>query len=254
MAKLFKILFGLVGLLLLLAIIALFVIANNLGGIIKTGINDFGPDILGVPVSVDAVNVSLLGGTVRVSNLHVANPSGFSSSNIFELDEISLAVDLESLRREVIVIDSVVIDGAAVSAEQVGRNINLQVLANNLDSGSNSSGGGASASDTSEPVKIAIARFAFTNAEVAVSSDRLGDADIEMPDIALQDIGTAESGLTVDAATRAIMKPLMKRVIDELKKQALNKAVDKNIDKALDKALGDKAGEVKSLLKGLLKR
>ena len=60
MAKIIKGLLGLIGLLVVIAVIAAVVVANNLGGIIKSGINDHGASVVGVPVSVSDVAISLL--------------------------------------------------------------------------------------------------------------------------------------------------------------------------------------------------
>ena len=70
MAKIVKGLLGLIGLLVVIAVIAVVVVANNLGGIIKSGINDHGASVVGVPVSVSDVAINFLAGTASISDLH----------------------------------------------------------------------------------------------------------------------------------------------------------------------------------------
>lgn len=257
MPKVIKWLLYLLVFVLLLAAIALFVIANNLGKIIKTGINDYGPELLGVPLTLGSASVSLLDGKASLGDLRIANPQGFSSNNAFELKHIDLALDIQSLQNPVIVIDRIAINGAAVNAEQIGSKINLQVLQNKMSQASSgsapSSGSSRSDQDKSTLPKIAIAKFEFTDATASVKSDTLGEESVAIPSISLENIGTPENGLTPDSAAQAVMQPLMKKVIAEVKKQALDKVVDREIDKALDKALGDKAGQYKDKLKGLFK-
>lgn len=257
MPKVIKWLLYLLVFVLLLAAIALFVLANNLGKIIKTGINDYGPELLGVPLTLGSASVSLLDGKASLGDLRIANPQGFSSNNAFELKHIDLALDIQSLQNPVIVIDRIAINGAAVNAEQIGSKINLQVLQNKMSQASSgsapSSGSSSSDQDKSTLPKIAIAKFEFTDATASVKSDTLGEESVAIPSISLENIGTPENGLTPDSAAQAVMQPLMKKVIAEVKKQALDKVVDREIDKALDKALGDKAGQYKDKLKGLFK-
>ncbi|MDG2035350.1 MAG: hypothetical protein P8J42_01895, partial [Pseudomonadales bacterium] len=116
MAKIVKGLFGLIGFLVVILIIVAVVVANNIGGIVKEGINDHAESIVGVPVSVSDVEVSFLDGTAAISGLHVANPEGFSQPNAFELGRINVKLDMLSLIRPVVVIDRISIEGAKVFA------------------------------------------------------------------------------------------------------------------------------------------
>ena len=110
MAKIVKGLLGLIGLLVIIAVIAIVVVANNLGGIIKSGINDHGASVVGVPVSVSDVAINFLDGSASISDLHVGNPEGFSQSNAFELKRIDVELDLMSLTQPVVIIKRISID------------------------------------------------------------------------------------------------------------------------------------------------
>lgn len=254
MAKLFKGLLITVVMLLIIVAIGLFFVANNLGSIIKTGVNDHGAELIGVPVALGSADINLFEGRASLGNLMVANPAGFSAANAFEIKRIDVQLNLESLLEPVIVIDRIGIDGAVVNAEQKGTQTNLQVLKNKIDratKSANSSSASNQSDDGKTDPKIAIGLFEFNNASASVKSDRFGDKTVDIPSVSLNKIGTPENGLTPAAAAQAILQPLMKKVIAEVQRKALNDAVDKEIDKALDKALGDKAGKYKDKLKGL---
>lgn len=252
MAKLVKYLFGLIGLLVVIAVIAIVLVANNLGSIIKGGINDHGATVVGVPVSVSDVSISLLDGTAAISDLHVGNPEGFSQSNAFELKRVEIELDIRSLTQPVVVIDKIAIDGAQVFAEQVGTSTNLQVIKDNMASDASASSAAAPTSDASASAvpNVAIALFEFTQAKAVVTSQQFGEESVDVPNIVLEQIGTPEEGVTIESAAQSLMQPLMKKVIAEIQKQVL----DEQVDKALKKALGDKAGQYKEALKGLFKR
>lgn len=252
MTRLVKGLFSVIGLLFVIAVIAVIVVANNLGGIIKGGINDHGASVIGVPVSVSDVAISLLDGKASITDLHVGNPEGFSQSNAFELNRIDVELDLLSLTKPVVVINRISIDGAQVFAEQVGTTTNLQVIKDNMASDASASASAKPDSDTAESStpNVAIALFEFTDAKAVVKSQQFGEESVNVPNIVLQQIGSPEEGVTIESAAQSLMQPLMKKVIAEIQKQVL----DEQVDKAFKKALGDKAGQYKEALKGLFKR
>ena len=251
MAKIVKGLLGLIGLLVVIAVIAVVVVANNLGGIIKSGINDHGASVVGVPVSVSDVTINFLAGTASISDLHVGNPEGFSQSNAFELKRIDVELDLMSLTQPVVIIKRIAIEGAQVFAEQVGTTTNLQVIKDKMASDAADEPAVAeSASAESSTPNVAIAMFEFTEAKAVVKTQQFGEDSVDVPNIILQNIGTPEEGVTIKSAAQSLMQPLMKKVIAEIQKQVL----DEQVDKALKKALGDKAGQYKEALKGLFNR
>ena len=251
MAKIVKGLLGLIGLLVVIAVIAVVVVANNLGGIIKSGINDHGASVVGVPVSVSDVTINFLAGTASISDLHVGNPEGFSQSNAFELKRIDVELDLMSLTQPVVIIKRIAIEGAQVFAEQVGTTTNLQVIKDKMATdAANEPAVVESASAESSTPNIAIALFEFTEAKAMVKTQQFGEESVDVPNIVLQDIGTPEEGVTIKSAAQSLMQPLIKKVIAEIQKQVL----DEQIDKALKKALGDKAGQYKDAFKGLFNR
>lgn len=260
MLKVFKGLFLIIVLLVIIIAAASFYVVSNLSDLVKTGINEQAPAMLGVPVTVGSVDISLMDAKMSLGDLKVANPAGFSDANAFELKRIHIDLDRESLqallmsKTPVVVVDRILIDGAAVNAEQVGTRTNLQVLKDKISKATASSGGSSASSNSAETPNVAIGLFEFTNAKAMVSSDRLGDQSVDIPSVTLNNIGSPEKGIPLDSAAQAILQPLMKKVISQVQKEALNKAVDKEIDKALDKALGEKAGKYKDALKGLFKR
>ena len=261
MGKLVKWLLAAILVPLLVALVGAFIVAGNLGSLAKTAINEQGPALTGIELAVADVDVDLLGANAALQGLVVGNPPGYSDGNAFELRSISVALDRSSLERvaragslsaAVIVVDEIRIDGARVFAEHRGSGTNLQALQKQLaktgKSGSSESSGGGG-----EPVRVAIKRFEFSEAEVSVSSDRFDDQQVEVPTIELTDIGDPERGMTAANAAQALLKPVLQEVIKQVQKQALDNVIDREVNKALDKALGDKAGELREGLKGLFK-
>jgi len=65
--------------------------------------------VLGTEVAVQSASISPLAGTGSISGLTVDNPEGWSAETIFELEQVSVNVDVASLFSEVVEIDSIVI-------------------------------------------------------------------------------------------------------------------------------------------------
>lgn len=238
----------------LLIVIAGFVIAANLGGIIKKGVNDYGEQFIGVPVSVQDVNVSLMGGSISVKGLELANPQGFSESNMFSLASIELKVNPSLSNDKVIVIDHIRIDGADVLAEQNASGLNLQKLGGSSGTkNTHSSQEGQPSNSSAELPNIYIGEFSFTGTEAEVKSAQLGAQSVQIPNIQIAQIGSQTEGVTIKNATDRVVSEVKKVVIKEVQKQALDKVVEKEIDKQLDKALGEDGAAIKGALKGLFK-
>lgn len=255
MAKLVKWLFIVVGILALLFALAVFFIASNLGSIIKQGVNDYSKDVVGVSMTVSNVDVNLLAGQASLSDFVIANPTGFSNNNSFELKNVALVLDLKSLQDEVIVIEKIVIGGASILAEQIDTRINLKVLKDELShhtastSSSNKEVKVSEAGESSELPKIAISYFEFSDAGAKVVSSHFSDQQVNIPTITLNNIGSKTQGLTLNNAANAILQPLMARILEEVQQQALKGSVDKLIKKELEK--NDVSGKLKGLLNKL---
>ena len=52
---------------------------GNLGDIVKAGMEVAGPKVTQTTLTVDAVNISLLGGSAGVKNLVLGNPDGYKA-------------------------------------------------------------------------------------------------------------------------------------------------------------------------------
>lgn len=95
----------------LLVIIVVVVIAITLfaGKLVKTGVEKVAPGILGVPVTVENVNIGIFSGKVNIKGLVVGNPEKFKSDYLFSLGELSVRIDMKSLSTDTIIVNEVLI-------------------------------------------------------------------------------------------------------------------------------------------------
>jgi len=239
-----------VGILILLVIIAVVVVASQAGALIKDGVETYGPDITGTPVTLSGVDVSLLSGSASINNLVVGNPKGFKSNEAFRVGEVSIKLDLGSLFSEQIRIERILIDGAELTYEQVNKTSNIDALKRNVERNTGSSSGG---SDTGEgsasEVQLAIDDLYINGTQVNARVAVLGKEEqksVTIPDIHLKDLGKGGSdgsvAAIVDEVVRLVTKAATKAVVDELGKKKIQEAIDKKKGEAMKK-LDDKLGE-----------
>ncbi|MFW6093350.1 MAG: hypothetical protein ACODAC_05195 [Pseudomonadota bacterium] len=209
-----------VGLAVVLIAIGVFV-AMNSGSLIERAMETYGSRYLGAPVEVDDVDVSFSEGSARVAGLVVNNPEGFSGPPALELGSIDVVLDTSSTSSELVVLDAVAVDGARVAAQARGSRLNLKQLMDNLDS-QTAANEQAEETGVESEVRLIIDRFSFTNASASAESDVLGDANMDIPDIQLTDIGREAGGATVGEVLEQVLEP----IFDAVSREMLNRGVD----------------------------
>lgn len=207
-------------LILLVAGVIAFVVLNS-GSLVKTAIEEFGPQYLGVDVGVSEVNLALAEGSAQIKGLRVGNPEGFAGPHLMKLDEIKVVLDTSQLSDTLVVMKEVVIDGADVAAVAQGQRTNFQQLMDNLEASGAVEDSAADDSAESE-TKFIIDRFAFTNATASMSSDVLGELELTLPDIKLADIGRKGDGATAAEVAEQIFRPLSAAITREAVNQGLD--------------------------------
>src|SRR5262245_20147440 len=76
-----------------------------LGGIVKTAVNKFGPNITQTKVELRGATISPLSGEGNLTGLTVGNPAGWSANDAFRLAEVRINLEPFSLFKDHIVIN-----------------------------------------------------------------------------------------------------------------------------------------------------
>jgi hypothetical protein len=87
---------------------------------LRIGIEAAGTKTLNVGVSVEDVDLSILGGKVVLQNLLVNNPPGYQHKQLLELESAQIKVRVKSLLSDVVNIKDIKLDGMTVVLEQRG--------------------------------------------------------------------------------------------------------------------------------------
>ncbi len=230
-----KVLIGIGGILLVLVIFTWQVVVN-LDSIVAGVIEDVGSDVLKTKVSVSDVSISLKEGKASIGGLTVANPKGYSRANLFAMEGIKVDLDLQSLGKDVLVIQSIRIRNPQIvfEGDDAGGS-NMQTLLNNIQGAS----GGDSEAVGGEVTKVIIEQFELSGAQVRATSALLPDKVTEfiLPSIKMSGIGRAQGGVTTDVAAKQIASKLANSVAEAALKAGINKVL-KEKAKGIEDVLG----------------
>ncbi len=211
MKKLKKIIWSIVIVLVVLVVVAVIVVGLFMGSIVKTGINTVGPKMTQVPTSVNAVDLSLLTGSVKVKGLVVGNPEGYKAPNAITVGTAAVSVAPFSVLSGKIVVKSIKVESPEITFEgnPFGQN-NLKKIQQNV----NASTGGTATTSTNQPaqstsakpaMKLEVDDLIITGAKVHVGTG----ATLPLPDIHLTNLGTGPDGITAADLTKTVLDQLI---------------------------------------------
>ncbi len=249
------------GILVVVVGILLWRVYANLDKIVAKVIEDVGTEVTQTAVRVGGVELDLLNGKAGLMQLSVANPAGFSSPHIFSLELISVAIDVESVSSNPIIVDEIVVKQPRVAYEMNTQGTsNLDVLKKNVSAYSasrdNAGGGAAKQEPGQEPagqdeeIKLIIRKLHFDGGELNASSALRPDKPVKaaLPAFTMNNIGQSSGGATSEQIAQEVLDRLVRQATDAAKKAGMDRLADELQDKASEK-LGDKVG---GALKGLL--
>ena len=232
-----KVLIG-VGVIIVLLLVIVWQVGSNLDKIVAGVIEDVGSDVLKTSVSVSGVEIDLKGAKAGIAGMTIANPKGYSRANLFELEGISVDLDIKTVTQDVLVIKAIYIQNPKILFEgNASGGSNMQTLLDNIESGA--SDGDVAASG--EAMKMIIDRLEFSGGLVKASSEmKPGEVmDIKLPAIKISGIGRAQGGVTADVVAQKIGKELVSEIISAAAKAGVNKALEEKKKGFLDKLKGD---------------
>lgn len=240
------VLFGLLA----IAIIAgagVYFLVSNLDGLVAQAIEENGGAVTDTRVEVSGVEIELREGRSTISGLKVGSPAGFSTANVFELGDITVDLDLASVRKDPIVLNEVRISAPVVHAElNDAGELNLDELRKRVQSyGGQSQSANDGAGPAGAQKRIRIMDFVFEGGQVNVDASAIGveERRLELPEIRLSDVGGSQ-GAPPDEIAKIILSTFAKEAASVIARSEIKGLIDDQ----LGESLGDKA---KDLLEGL---
>jgi hypothetical protein len=194
-----------------LGIVGVLATAFFLGNIVTAGVNRFGPTITQTSVVLQSAAISPLNGSGTLSGLVVGNPKGWSDASICSLGKIHLDVQPFSILGDHVIINEITIEAPEFNYETKIVASNVGDLLKNIEALTGSSASQATAKN-GKPIKFEVKKFRLQNGWVRVG---FGPAALKlpMPPVALDDLGTAQGGITSDQLVFAVMRSVTPSVI-----------------------------------------
>lgn len=242
-----------------LAVIGLAVFVLTLDSTIKKAVEDGGSYALKVPVKLEEVSLSLLGGRASLRGFSVDNPEGFKTEHAISIEEVSTEIKLSSLGSRVIEVPSLVLRRPRITIETKALGIkgsNVKRLMENLQetmekhgvSGGKPAGKPApKAEPAGEPQHYKVGRILITDATLSLADTHLTggrEAPVTVKQIDVPNLSTEMTvGQIIEVSLRAIVNAAAKQP------GRVGELAAKLSGGALLKA----AGDVKNLGEGALK-
>lgn len=201
--------FRLLSLLIVMLLVIGWLTYAQFGNLVRKGIETGGPLVLGVPVNVDAIHMSPLGGKAEIDNMVIGNPEGFKTPHAFSLSSFKLDLEPKTLLGDTIHIRSLTISGADIICEGLAAD-NHRAIMEKLKGKSEPKDESDKKPKTDKKQKrFIIDSFSFSDAKMTVIIDGTEVTRIEFPTISLNEIGTKESGVTAAEALSQIYAAVM---------------------------------------------
>lgn len=217
------------GLIIVVVVGAGYYFLTNLDAIIKAAIEKHGSAATQTAVRVDKVRVKLTDGvktsTGSIKGLTVASPKGFAAPHVFSLGEITLGIDLKSLKEEPYVVSEVTVLAPEIFIEvNDDRKVNLNELKKRLVSDKPQAqmkqDQASSKSNGVEP-RLKIRRLVFVKGNIIAKVVPLNNKEykLKLPSIVMKNIG-GKTGATPTELTKEILNRVIEQAEKEFKKSS----------------------------------
>ena len=236
-----------------LLVVAIIVVGFSLGGIVKAGIERFGPTITQVSVTVDAVNLSLLSGSASIKGLVVGNPQGYKTPQAISVGTVAVGVNPMSLLSDKIVVRTIHVESPEITFEgNPFSGNNLTTIRDNVNS-ANKEQTQKAAENQPGPAgkpgkKIEVDDFLITGAKVHVSITGMAGKEftVPLPEIHLTDLGKGNDGITPTDLTRRVFDAITVATVKEVASSTAN------LGKGAEKLGTDSLNKISKGIGGLL--
>ncbi|HKA14851.1 MAG TPA: hypothetical protein VKH41_07530 [Myxococcota bacterium] len=197
---------------------------------VARAIEDEGTRIVGTRVRVHSVDIDLAAGKGTIRGVRVANPEGYSASDVIALAAIEIAIDERSLGGKAFHVKRVRVGDSVVNFEiHEDGGSNIERIVRHIR-GSDREGG--EPVPHAEPTRFAIGELAFAGGEIFLAREGAENLErVHLPGLELRDVGGA-AGATGGEIGQQIALAFTRRVIAATAGHQLGRAVEKELGEA----------------------
>jgi hypothetical protein len=214
-----------------------FYLLSNLNSLVADAIETHGSEVTDTSVRVSGVDIALREGRGTITGLSVASPEGFESQVAFSLGDITVDIDLGSVRKDPTVIDEVRIRAPVINAEIKKSGVsNIDELRKRVQAYTAASG----ESTDGDAKRIRIKTFVFEQGRIEVDATALGveKRTLTLPEIRMSNVG-GTSGGAPDVIAKEVLSVVAKNVASEIANSEINRLIKDQLGESLtDKAKG----------------
>jgi uncharacterized protein involved in outer membrane biogenesis len=197
--------------------------------IVKNLIIDQGTQALGQQISVGKIDTSILGSSIKISNIEIKNLDGFKNKNIIQIKNINANFELTSLFKDTIVVKDINIDGATLYYEVLINNKevkdNVSFFKPALKNSASSSSKETEASKELESKKqskkknkdFLINQLTINNTKINAFSEFLDiNKDINLNKMSFNNVGTAEKSTKFKEVLQMVFANVLLNINNEV--------------------------------------
>ena len=209
--------------------------------IVKNLIIDQGTQALGQQVFVGKIDTSILGSSIKISNVEIKNLDGFKNKNIIQIKNINANFAFTSLFKDTIVINDINIDGATlyyevlINNKEVKDNVSLfkPALKNSASTSSKETEASKELESKNQSKKknkdFLINQLTINNTKINAFSEFLDiNKDINLNKMSFNNVGTAEKSTKFKEVLQMVFANVLLNINNEVIQGDLkNKIKDK---------------------------
>jgi uncharacterized protein involved in outer membrane biogenesis len=212
MKKIVRILIGLVLILIVVGVVAIFFI----GSIVKAGVEKVGPSVAKVPVKLDSAKISVFGGSGELKGFVIGNPEGFKAPEAIKVGTVNLSIAPGSVLKEKKHVRLVKVEGPEITYETGLKGSNLGKILDNVNSSAEQDKKAPTKEQQTTKTKLQVDEFVITGGKIHVGISGLASQMVPLPEIRLTKLGEGPDGITpaelsekvlsavLDATTKAV--------------------------------------------------
>ncbi|MBX3354406.1 MAG: hypothetical protein KF724_01755 [Phycisphaeraceae bacterium] len=199
--------------LVIVLVIALAVALYSIDSIARRAIEVGATRVLGVPTTLESIRIGVLSPGASLRTLQVSNPAGYTDSKFLTLADGSMALDLRSLRGDVVRIPSIRLETLRVVLEQKGGESNARMI---LDTMRSSLGGGRQSEGGR---RFVIDELLIEDIHITVRASGLPvlspTLDLRVPTVRLESLGSAgRDPVGMDQLTAMVVNAIMQAALE----------------------------------------
>ena len=230
--------------------------------IVKNLIIDQGNQALGQQVSLGKIDTSILGSSIKISNIEIKNLDGFKNKNIIQIKNINANFVLTSLFKDTIVIKDINIDGATLYYEVL---INNKEVKDNVSSFKpalkNPAGSSTKEIEVSKELEsknqskkknkdFLINQLTINNTKINASSEFLDiNKDITLNKMSFNNVGTAEKSTKFKEVLQMVFANVLLNINNEIIQSDLKNKIKEKLKDPKNKIPQDLLKKLGKVLK-----